>query len=101
MNAPIDITAHFSMDVYLETCAFVPPPLSLSVTTPVLAILLPTDTIFDTEDRGQRSEFSRNPLKALLLSCTTMLPVSKIPIYEPDVDASFDLTFDPRFYLHF
>lgn len=31
MNAPIDITAHFSMDMYLETCAFVPflPSLSL------------------------------------------------------------------------
>lgn len=71
------------------------PPLPLSVTTPVLAILLPTVfTIFDIEDRGQKPEFSRNFLKAFR---ATMLPVSKIPIYEPDVDASFDLTFDPRF----
>lgn len=31
MNAPIDITAHFSMDMYLETCAFVPFPPSLSL----------------------------------------------------------------------
>lgn len=59
MNAPIDITAHFSMNIasaskrVLSSLLLLPPssvPL-LFPGTPVLAILLPTDTIFDTEQR--------------------------------------------------
>lgn len=71
MNAPIDITAHFSMDI---ASAFVPslslslsPPPPLFLTTPVLAILLPTDTIFF--------------FWKLYRFRATMLPVPKIPIY--------------------
>lgn len=65
----------------LETCAFVSPPLfraaSFSGDSPVLAILLPTDTIFDTEQRKLGFSFESST-------------ASKFTDWT-NIDASFDL----------
>lgn len=85
MNAPIDITAHFSMNIASASkhvlSSLLLPPLfraaSFSGDSPVLAILLPTDTIFDTEQRKLGFSFESST-------------ASKFTDWT-NIDASFDL----------